>query len=429
MIILSSKYMVVISLDAVSSKDIEIMKNLPNISKLIKNGSLIKNVNSIYPSLTYPAHVTIVTGKYPVNHGITNNTILSFKEENPNWNWYGNKIKGETLFTLAKKKGLKTASILWPVTGKVKIDYNMPEIFTTKPWQNQIVMSALAGSKIFQFNMNKKFSHIRQGIKEPYLDDFATACAIETIKKYKPNLTMIHLIDVDSNRHDFGYSSKEALEALKRHDLRVGEIIKALKEAKIYEDTTLILLGDHSAINTDKVIRLNSAFKDANLINIKEGKLKGFKVISKECGGSAYIYLKDENKEVKDKALEILNKLKREGVIERILTKEEAIKEGANNECAFMVEGGRGYYFSNEYFGKVVEETKFIKDKHIYKAVHGYSPKKENYETFLIAFGKGIKKRVVLEGGSIVNHGPTIGKILGIDFKDIDGKVEERILE
>ena len=74
---MNNKYMVVISLDAVSSKDIEIMKELPNISKLMKEGALIKNVETIYPSLTYPAHVSIITGKYPVNHGITNNIVLN----------------------------------------------------------------------------------------------------------------------------------------------------------------------------------------------------------------------------------------------------------------------------------------------------------------------------------------------------------------
>ncbi len=43
---MNNKYMVVISLDAVSSKDIEIMKELPNISKLMKEGALIKNVEN-----------------------------------------------------------------------------------------------------------------------------------------------------------------------------------------------------------------------------------------------------------------------------------------------------------------------------------------------------------------------------------------------
>lgn len=427
---MKNKYMVVISLDAVSSKDIEIMKDLPNISKLINDGSLIKNVETIYPSLTYPAHVSIVTGRYPVNHEITNNTVLKFKDKNPNWNWYGNKIKGENLFELAKKNGLTTASVVWPVTGKMKIDYNMPEIFETKPWHNQIIMSALAGSKAYQFSMNKKFGYLRKGTKEPYLDNFVTECAKETIKKYKPNLIMIHLIDVDSHRHDYGYESLEALEALKRHDIRVGEIIECLKEAGIYEDTTLVLLGDHSAIDTNKVIRLNSAFKKADLIEFKNGKLKEFKAISKECGGSAYTYLNNKNSiEENKKCLKILEELKEKGALEFILNKEEAIKAGANNQCDFMVEASRGYYFSNEYEGMVVEETKDIHNKHTYKAVHGYSPKKKDYETFFLAFGRGVKSGVVLDKGKLINHGPTLGKILGFDFKNADGVIEERILD
>ena len=57
---MESKYMVVISFDAVSSEDVEVLKNLPNFKKLIENGSWIKRVDSIYPTLTYPAHTLII---------------------------------------------------------------------------------------------------------------------------------------------------------------------------------------------------------------------------------------------------------------------------------------------------------------------------------------------------------------------------------
>ena len=50
---------------------------------------------------------------------------------------------------------------------------------------------------------------------------------------------------------------------------------------------------------------------------------------------------------------------------------------------------------------------------------------KDNYKTFFIASGKGIKSGIVLENGKLINHGPTIAKILGIDFKDADGMAEE----
>ena len=73
---MKNKYVIVISFDAVSEEDLEFLSKQPNFSKLIKNGALIKNVESVYPSLTYPAHATIVTGKYPKNHGVINNTVL-----------------------------------------------------------------------------------------------------------------------------------------------------------------------------------------------------------------------------------------------------------------------------------------------------------------------------------------------------------------
>ncbi len=422
--------MIVISLDAVSSKDVEILKTLPNISKLIKSGALIKNIKTIYPSLTYPAHVSIVTGKYPVNHGITNNTVLNIKDENPNWNWYGNKIKGDTLFDLAREKGFKTCSIVWPVTGKMKIDYNMPEIFETKPWHNQIVMSALAGSIFYQLNLNKKFGDIRRGTREPYLDDFVTECTKYTIENYKPNLTMIHLIDVDSHRHDYGYFSREAFDALNRHDKRVGEIIDSLKKSGIYEDTTIVLLGDYSAIDVNNVIRLNSEFKKEGLLSSDGNKILDFKAVARECGGSAYIYISREAKpKEREMVLKILERLKEMGAIEKIITREEAINLGADSICDYMVEGSLGYYFTNEVLGEFVENTSRIKNGHIYKAVHGYSPEKEEYETFFLACGKGIKEDFELEGGSLINHAPTLGKILGIKFKDIDGVVEERIFK
>ena len=85
---MKSEYVIVISFDAVSCEDLEVLSKLPNFSRVIKEGALIKNVESIYPSLTYPAHATIVTGKYPKNHGIINNTVRDFKSDNPEWYWY-----------------------------------------------------------------------------------------------------------------------------------------------------------------------------------------------------------------------------------------------------------------------------------------------------------------------------------------------------
>ena len=429
---MEKRYVIVISFDAVSKEDLDFLSKLPNFSKLIKEGSLIKNVESIYPSLTYPAHATIVTGKYPKNHGGINNTILDFKSYNPDWYWYRKYIKGDTIFDLAEKSGMKTCSILWPVTARSKITYNMPEIFCTKRYDNQILKSALAGSKIYQVNMNKRFGYLRQGMEEPYLDNFATEVAKKTIRELKPNLILLHLIDSDSQKHKYGIENKEVIESLKRHDERLGEIIESLKLAGIYEDSTIIALGDHSQINVNNVIKLNSILIKNDLINVNGNKIKSYKAIAKSCDGSSYIYLKNKNDvETRKKVRDILNELKNKysNVIEEVYNNEEIKNLGADINASFMIEAKRGYYFIDDFLGEAIEVIdESSKIKHKLRASHGYLPSRDNYKTFFIAYGKTIKKGVVLEKGKLINHGPTIAKILDIDLRDCDGIVEERIL-
>lgn len=429
---MKNKYVIVISFDAVSEEDLEFLSKQPNFSKLIKNGALIKNVESVYPSLTYPAHAKIVTGKYPKNHGVINNTVLDFKNDNPDWYWYRKYIKGDTIFDLAEKSGMKTCSILWPVTARSKITYNMPEIFCTKRYDNQILKSALAGSKIYQVNMNKKFGYLRQGMEEPYLDNFATEVAKKTIRELKPNLILLHLIDSDSQKHKYGIENKEVIESLKRHDERLGEIIESLKLAGIYEDSTIIALGDHSQINVNNVIKLNSILMKNDLINVNGNKIKSYKAIAKSCDGSSYIYLKNKNDvETRKKVRDILNELKNKysNVIEEVYNNEEIKNLGADINASFMIEAKRGYYFIDDFLGEAIEVIdESSKIKHKLRASHGYLPSRDNYKTFFIAYGKTIKKGVVLEKGKLINHGPTIAKILEIDLRDCDGIVEERIL-
>lgn len=429
---MKNKYVIVISFDAVSEEDLEFLSKQPNFSKLIKNGALIKNVESVYPSLTYPAHATIVTGKYPKNHGVINNTVLDFKNDNPDWYWYRKYIKGDTIFDLAEKSGMKTCSILWPVTARSKITYNMPEIFCTKRYDNQILKSALAGSKIYQVNMNKKFGYLRQGMEEPYLDNFATEVAKKTIRELKPNLILLHLIDSDSQKHKYGIENKEVIESLKRHDERLGEIIESLKLAGIYEDSTIIALGYHSQINVNNVIKLNSILMKNDLINVNGNKIKSYKAIAKSCDGSSYIYLKNKNDvETRKKVRDILNELKNKysNVIEEVYNNEEIKNLGADINASFMIEAKRGYYFIDDFLGEAIEVIdESSKIKHKLRASHGYLPSRDNYKTFFIAYGKTIKKGVVLEKGKLINHGPTIAKILDIDLRDCDGIVEERIL-
>lgn len=415
------KYTIIISFDAVDKKDFEILKDMPNFKYLIQNGAYSSNVETVYPSLTYPAHTTIVTGNYPKNHGIINNTLLQPKMKSPDWFWYRKDIKVTTLYDLAKQNGLRTASLLWPVTAKANIDYNMPEIFPNRLWQNQIFTSLCGGSKLFQLIVNKKFGKLRKGLAQPFLDNFVMESTLYLMENKMPNLFLIHLTDVDHFKHHYGSDNNKVIEALKRHDLRLGKIINKLKKLNIFHKTTLIALGDHGHLNTQYVIKLNKLFLEKGFIFLNNnGQIKDWNVFLNSCDGSAYIYLKDnKNITLKEKVIEELKNFSKENnhCINKILTSEEASSFGADEKCFLMLEAKKGYYFINSIEGNVIEKT----DKDFYKANHGYCPKIKDYKTIFIASGPKIKKNYEIKEMRLIDEAPTIAKTLDLNLGKVDG--------
>lgn len=429
-----TKHLIVISFDCLSALDFPRLEKLPNFQELFEKAAICKQVQTIYPSVTYPCHSSIVTGNYPNRHGVVTNTMLQPNRESPDWYWQRRHIKGTTLYDEAKKAGMTTAAFLWPVTAKAKIDYHMPEIFANRPWHNQIAVSFMNGSKLYQLKLNQMFGHLRRGVAQPELDDFVTESTVYTIRTKKPDLMLVHLVDLDTQRHRYGFSSKEASDALARHDVRLGKILLALKESGIYEQSTIVALGDHSSLDHSKVVKMNVYLKESGLITLNnKGKVKEWKAICKSNDGSAYIYLKDpEDVQTKDRLSALLHSLiaNEENGIEFVLTGEEAGRLGADANAAFMLEARQGFYFTEHFNGESIEviSNKDVEEGKFTFASHGYSPEKELYSTVFIATGKGIKPNVEIQSMSLVDEGPTFARLLGLNLGDTDGRVIEEML-
>nr|WP_141770509.1 ectonucleotide pyrophosphatase/phosphodiesterase [Bacillus sp. MUM 116] len=428
-------HLIVISFDCLSALDFPILRTLPHFQTILQNGALVEKVETIYPSITYPCHTTIVTGNFPGRHGVINNTLFQPGRLSPDWHWYRHSIQGTTLYDEAKKANMTTAALLWPVTGKANIDYNMPEIWTNRPWQNQILRSLLSGSPRYQWELNKRFGHIRNGLKQPQLDEFVLESTVYTIKTKKPHLLLVHFTDLDTQRHYHGFSSNEAIAAIYRHHERLGRIIAALKEASIYENSTIAILGDHSALDENKAIHLNFLLQQQNLISAgPNGKINNWRAYCKSCDGSAYIYVKNKHdSEVLDVVRRLLDSLilDDDSGIESIITGDEARAKGADGTCAFMVEAKKGYYFLEDFQGeyiKTVTQQDVTIDKKYTLATHGYSPEKNDYTTIFMAAGKGIR-HAIIPSARLVDEGPTFARLLGIDLGKTDGRVIKEILE
>ena len=68
----------VVSIDALITADIPVLRQLPNLGRVMEHASWITDIECIYPTLTYPCHATIATGCWPDRTGINNNEIPDF---------------------------------------------------------------------------------------------------------------------------------------------------------------------------------------------------------------------------------------------------------------------------------------------------------------------------------------------------------------
>lgn len=421
-----NKKLYIMSFDGLSKIDISKIEKMPNFKKFFQFASGCKSVESVYPTLTYSAHTSITTGVYPAKHGIINNTKLQMYKNNPDWYWYESEIKRPTFQELANKNGYEILSILWPVMGKSKyIKYNMPEIFSNKIYRGQIYTSLRAGTPSYQIKMFLKFFKLIKRIAEPYLDNFIHAAYLYSIENYNADINMIHYIDLDYERHRYGFNSKEANIALERLDRRLGDIIKTLKKCGKYEDAVIVILGDHSSIDGENNIYLNTLFYKLNYLEkLNKNKVGKYKIVSKSCDGSSYIYA---DKNIKDEEIiKIIKPLEERGILEKIYNNKEIIKLGADPSARFMLEAKRGYFFKNEIMDRIIIP---VKEAKTYINNHGYSPYlKEDYETVFFISGKGIKKGKWIDYMRLVDEGPTFAKIMGFEMKNTDGKAIDEFM-
>jgi len=125
---------------------------LPYMRTFLDKGTYADGVVCIWPTITYPSHTTLITGVWPAEHGILNNQVFDPEQKfRGAWNWDAAQIRVPTLWQVAHRAGLRTASIGWPVSaGAIDVDYLIPEYWrSANPGDSanpddQLLMAALA---------------------------------------------------------------------------------------------------------------------------------------------------------------------------------------------------------------------------------------------------------------------------------------------
>lgn len=428
-----SKHVIVISEDALVYEDTLTLRELPVFGSVWKDAARVRHMRSIYPSLTYPCHTSMMTGCYPDRHGIVNNELTNLKEKSSPWHWFYDDVKVPSIFDAAKAAGLTTAAVFWPVTGNCKsIDYLIDEYWPQSEDESMRDCFLHSGStpevveKCIDPNLWMQVNRTH-----PNCDEFITACACSMIREFKPNLLMIHPANIDGYRHQTGLFSPKVTHGVHEIDNWLGWLIKATKDAGIYEETDFFIISDHGQINISRVMCPNVELARRGLIDVDaEGNVRDYTAMVKSTGASAQVYLKDPtDKAALARTAEALDDMCKAGTygISRVYTAAEAeAEEHLAGDFSFVIETDGYTSFGNDWMAPMCRAHDTT-DYRFGRATHGHQPDKGPQPT-LIAFGPSIKPGVVLDSRRIVDEPVTVAKALGLDMGDVDGHAIDEIL-
>ena len=235
-----NKHLIVVSVDAMVYEDLALLKTMPNVGKLIREGSIVERVKTIYPSLTHPVHASLMSGCPAGKTGVPNNTLFQPGVKNTPWFNHLSQMQCETIFHAAHRAGLSTAACRWPMTagGFDQIDYLVPEIMDEDVAEEpnlEKLYRKMCTPCLFDPIISKHLSILNAPERHPSYEEFSMRCAADVIRTYKPNLLLTHPGMVDHCRHVNGLFNAAVEDALKITDRWIGMLMDAVRDAGIEE--------------------------------------------------------------------------------------------------------------------------------------------------------------------------------------------------
>jgi Uncharacterized proteins of the AP superfamily len=391
-----------ISLDATDDTDVDFLMELPCFSSLCRQGTLVREVNSVLVSNTYVVHSSIITGTYPFRHGITENLLTQPGKKHPDWHWNAADVHAPALYNKAADAGLSVCSIFYPVTCGARIRWNFPEVPGELSLFRRAVKLFAGGSPGFilssLFHGAKQLHHLT----EPYLDNFTTKVACRAIRQKEPDLLLLHLIDVDDHKHRFGPGSPQVKDALRRLDARLNQLLDAATRTWKNDDICFLIFSDHGCLKVNEAADPNDWLKMAGLIRGDGRQPEEYDAFFHNAGGTTFLKLLNPAKRAV--VLQILSDFLNHPSAGRRLSEKEMQLSGMAGSFLCGIEAADGYCFGEAVRGQ-----------------HGYGLQRKGYHPFYLAAGAGIVPGRVIKGGSVMDLCPLAADLLGIPLWEMDG--------
>ncbi len=428
---------ILISVDGLAAFNFHDPKvDIPTIRWMAANGAYAERMESVFPSVTWPTHTTLVTGVKPGRHGVLGNAYYDRAQKKkipllPDPLFDKEEIvKVPTVYDVAHRAGFKTAGVNWPASRNAKhLDWQVPDVGIQEIYESSSTPSLLAELKAKHIPIEKQAEWAKAGnLGKSMRDWMYTRIAEHVLQTHRPNVLVIHYVTVDSFAHTHGGNSPEVRWAANDTDHRIRELIDTVKDAGLTDRTTFIVTADHGFVDYDKNINLSVLLKQKNLMTVAGNNVVDARVTLVAQGGAAMLYIRDAAD--RDRLIaELVPELKAVEGIDAVIPSSEFASIGhltpAQNphEPDIFVSAAEGYSFADNPASKTL-----INPTGNTKGTHGASASNPLIDATFVAWGAAIKPGAKLDRIRNVDVAPTMAAILGLTMENVEGRALTEIL-
>lgn len=226
----------------------------PTLAMLARNGVHAKAMQPSFPSLTFPNHYTLVTGKYPDHTGIVNNNMydpklgkfsLGIRSAVTDGRWWD---EAEPIWVTADKAGLKTATMFWPGSG-AKIRGYRPTYW--RPFDDSVTAE-------------QRVDQVLQWLDLP--------------PAKRPTFLTLYFDAVDHAGHRYGPDTPQVNQAITHVDNAIARLVKGLKARHLFHHMNIIVVSDHGMASSPKgqYVRMDKLIDLDHVHVVAMGELAGF---------------------------------------------------------------------------------------------------------------------------------------------------------
>jgi predicted AlkP superfamily pyrophosphatase or phosphodiesterase len=381
----------------------------PTLQRLAREGARADGMEPVFPTLTFPNHVSMVTGVSSARHGILANTVFDpATGPSTDWYWYARAIQVPTLWKKAKQAGKTVAIVRWPASAGADADWLFPEIFRSPGIHLEPDWAAVVENTdpalLKEILPDSSYAGYKSFAE---LDELSTQAALKILDHHHPDLLAIHLINVDLAQHLTGRSSPETRAALAGADRLLARLAGALDLGR----DTLFVVGDHGFADFSSTIQLNTLFSGRGWIRTAPGKPLEWRAYAHTEGGQAAIYVHD-----RAVARAVLALLKREAKDRYVVVPRADLDAlGAYPGALCALEAREGFSFGSATDGPLIVHPPST------RGTHGQL----GLDAGFIAAGAGVHPGTKIGRLRTIDVAPTVARALGIDLGTIEGRAAE----